>query len=97
MKVDEDIAPNIHTADPVSMGRKSCLYTILEYSVRTGATFCSIPTGSAVHMYVFGAISSSSILWAYLFIYWFRLQSLKALMEIISGQTQQNFRMEYFV
>ena len=30
---DEDIAPNtVHTADPVGMDRKSCLYTILEYS-----------------------------------------------------------------
>ena len=31
---DEDIAPNtVHIADPVGMGGKSCLYTILEYSV----------------------------------------------------------------
>jgi len=29
----------VHTADPVGKGRKSCLYTILEYSC-TGATFC---------------------------------------------------------
>ena len=30
---DEDIAPNIHPANPVGVGRKSCLHTILEYSV----------------------------------------------------------------
>ena len=30
---DEDIAPNTYTADPVSMGRQSCLYTMLEYCV----------------------------------------------------------------
>ena len=32
---DEDIAPNTCTADPVGMGRKSCLYTALEYCVLT--------------------------------------------------------------
>ena len=31
---DEAIAPNTYgTADPVGMGRRSCLYTSLEYSV----------------------------------------------------------------
>jgi len=33
----QDIAPNgkyLHTADPVSMGRKSCQYTIFQYSVQ---------------------------------------------------------------
>ena len=30
---DEDIAPNAQAPDLVGMGRKSCLYTTLEYSV----------------------------------------------------------------
>jgi len=32
---DEDIASNmyLHSADPAGMDRKSCLYSILEYSV----------------------------------------------------------------
>jgi len=36
---DEDTAPNTYlgTADPVGMGRKSCQYTIFQYSVRLAA------------------------------------------------------------
>jgi len=40
---DDDIAPNMYiTADPVGMGRKACLYTILENSV-LGRDFLPIP------------------------------------------------------
>ena len=56
---DEDMAPNTYAADPVGMGRKSCLYTILECKVLARL---SALTSWISCMYVFGAISSSSIL-----------------------------------
>ena len=57
---DEDIARNtIPTADPVGMGRKLRQYTILQYSVQAQL---SANTDWISCRYVFGAISSSSIL-----------------------------------
>jgi len=58
---DEDIAPNmyVHTADPASMGRMSCLYTYWNTYSCTGATFFPYRLDQ---LFVFGAISSSSIL-----------------------------------
>ena len=56
---DEDIAPTTYTADPVGMGRKSCLFTILEYSVLVRYRLDLLD--------IFGAISSSSILRAHLY------------------------------
>ena len=54
----------MHKADPVGMGRKSCLHTLLKYSVL--ARLPPHPDWIS-WTYVFGAISSSSILRAYLF------------------------------
>ena len=64
-------AKYIQLIQSVPIGRKSCMHTLLEYSVQylhTGATFCPY-TGWFSCMYIFGAISNSSILWAYLYIY----------------------------
>ena len=60
---DEGILAKYRTADPVGRGRKSCLYHRLEYSVHGRATFCPYRQDQ---LYVFGAISSSSILRAHL-------------------------------
>ena len=57
---DEDIAPNTYgTADPVGMSRKSCLCTILEYTVLALARLSA---------HIGTASSSSSILRVYLYI-----------------------------
>jgi len=71
--IDEDtkwktrLLRQIHTADPIGMGIKSCLYTILENCVLAKLS-AHILTGLAVSTgtYVFGTISSSSILQCYL-------------------------------
>ena len=54
-----------YTADPVRMGRKSCLYTLLAYSA---LAWLSAHTDGISCIAVFGTISSSSILWSYLYI-----------------------------
>ena len=45
---DEEIAPNTYTADPVGRDRKSCLNTVLEYTVVCWRDFLPILTKSAV-------------------------------------------------
>jgi len=58
---DEDIATNMYIQlDPVGMGRKSCLYTILEYCVLARLSAHTVYPLDQLH--AFGAISSSSIL-----------------------------------
>ena len=54
MQVDEDtkwktrILRRIHSADPVAVVRKSCLYSTLYWNIVLWHDFLPIPTGSAV-------------------------------------------------